>query len=159
MGFVPSSYGLRLRLEGSIVGGLVLGWGAHAKGGVQPPVVVPVDPGHGRELHLRQGLEGAGVERAGPHALGLVEPDDRLHQAVVERVPTLPIEAAMPSSCRCSVNRIARYCDPASEWWTSSPRMTGWPCCPRAQAAMRSGIRTRSAGRVAMACQPTMRWA
>src|SRR5699024_6998947 len=53
-------------------------------------VVVPVDPAGGRELDVREGPVGAGVEDVGADALGLVEPVDRLHQRVVQGVADGP---------------------------------------------------------------------
>src|SRR4029453_449142 len=103
------SYGLRLRLEGSIVGGFVLGRGPHAKGGMQPAVVVPVDPGHGRVLGVGQGLEWPVVEGPGRTHSVLYNPMIDSISALSSASPTEPTEGVMPSSCRCSVNRMARY--------------------------------------------------
>jgi site-specific recombinase XerC len=90
---VPLSYWLRLRVEGSgcsVVSGLGFGGGEHAEGGVQAPMVEPVDPGHRGELDVADVLQRAGVEGAGADGLGLEQADDRLHQDVVVGVADGP---------------------------------------------------------------------
>ena len=57
--------------------------GEHPEGGVQAPVVEPVEPGHGRELDFSDVLHRADVERARADGLGLERADDRLHEAFV----------------------------------------------------------------------------
>jgi hypothetical protein len=52
---------------------LLDGWDI-ADGGVQAPVVPPVDPGHGRVFDVGDGLQSLGVEWPGEDALGLVQP-------------------------------------------------------------------------------------
>ena len=88
--FLPLSYGLRLSVEGRVVGLLVLGGGEVAEATVQAPVVVPVDPAGGGVLDVADGPVGAGVEDGGADALGLVQPDHALHQRVVVGVPDAP---------------------------------------------------------------------
>jgi hypothetical protein len=62
---------LRLSVEGSVVGLLVLdGWDV-AQGRVEASVVVPVDPAGGGVLDVGDGLVGAVVEDGGADALGL----------------------------------------------------------------------------------------
>lgn len=69
------------------MGGLELGRWDVAEAGVQPAGVVPVDPGHRGVLDIADGLQRALHEGARADALGLVEADDRLHEAVVVGVP------------------------------------------------------------------------
>lgn len=57
--------GLVLRVEGSVVeGSVVVGWN-HCDAGMQPSVVVPVDPGRGGEPDVGDGLVGPGMEDRG----------------------------------------------------------------------------------------------
>jgi hypothetical protein len=92
---VPLSYGLLLRLQGSVVGLLVFGWGDVAQGAVQAAVVVSVDPACGGVLDVGEGLVGAVVEDAGADAFGLVQPDDGLHEGVVQRRQLLPFSSVI----------------------------------------------------------------
>ena len=55
------------------MGLLVLHWGHHAKGAVQAPVVVPVDPAGGGVVDVAGGSVGAAVEDRGADGLGLAE--------------------------------------------------------------------------------------
>ena len=64
--------------------------GEDPEGAVEASVVVSVDPAGGRELDVREGPVGAGVEDDGPNALGLVEPVDRLHQRDIEGISDGP---------------------------------------------------------------------
>ena len=72
-----------MRVEGRVVGLLVLHRGHRPKAGVEASVVVPIDPAGGGELDIGQGLVGAVVEDGGVAAFGLVEAIDALHQGVV----------------------------------------------------------------------------
>lgn len=67
-----------LSVEGSVVGVLVLGRWDHSDAGVEPVVVVPGDPGCGREFDVerRLVLTLAGPEDGRSDALGLVQADD-----------------------------------------------------------------------------------
>lgn len=62
----------------------------HAEATVEAPVVVPVDPAAGRELHIRDRLEWPVVEHRGADAFGFVEAIDRLHQGVIVGVADGP---------------------------------------------------------------------
>ncbi len=85
----------------SVVGALVFGGGQV----VQSGVVVPVDPFHERVLDL-----GEGFERPLPvDDLGLEQPDDRLGQRVVIRIPTDPMDAKSPCRARDSVDFTELY--------------------------------------------------
>ena len=65
----------------------------------QPPMVEPVDPVQGRELH---GVEAFPWPSA-MNDLGFVEPVDSLGDRVGITVPTLPTEGSMPASASRSV--------------------------------------------------------
>ena len=81
-----SQTGLRLSGEGRVVGLLVFDRGEVSEATVQPGVVVPVDPSGGGVLDVGDGAERLVVEDRGADALGLVQPDDGLHQGIVERL-------------------------------------------------------------------------
>ena len=55
-GFAAALIRAAAPVEGSVVGVLVLGWGDHPEGGVQAPVVPPVDPAGGGVLDVGEGL-------------------------------------------------------------------------------------------------------
>ena len=76
------------------MGRFVLGGGVHPQGGVQASVVVPVDPGHGRELDVAQGPQGLVVEDPGLDALGLEQADDALRQGVEAPMSSNPGEGS-----------------------------------------------------------------
>ena len=86
----PLLYGVRLSVESRVVGLLELDWGHHPKGGVRAPSVVPVDPAGGGVLDVPDSPVRPGVEGRGADALGLVEPDQALHQRVVIRIGHRP---------------------------------------------------------------------
>lgn len=67
-------------------------------------LVKPADPAEGRVFDIIDGLERAVVERAGPDALGLVKPDQRLGQGVIVGVTDRPDRDGKPSSTRCGFN-------------------------------------------------------
>ena len=53
---MPLSYGLRLSVEGRVVGGFELCGADHAKAGVESSLVVPVDPAGGGVFDVGQRL-------------------------------------------------------------------------------------------------------
>ena len=72
------------------MGLLELYGGEHPEGAVQAAFVVPVDVAGGGVLDVGDGLERTVVEDRGADALGLVEADHALHQAVIERIADGP---------------------------------------------------------------------
>ena len=105
---MPLLYGLRLSVEGRVVGVLELFGGQVAEATVQAPVVVPVDPSGGGVFDIGRGPVGAGVEDGGADALGLVQPDHALHQGVIERVADR--SDRRPSALECEVLGEANRC-------------------------------------------------
>ena len=81
-GSPPLLNGLRLSVEGRVVGLFELHRGHHSKDAVQAPVVVPIDPADGGVLYVTDGPVWAAVEDRRADALGLVEADHALHQCV-----------------------------------------------------------------------------
>ena len=79
---VPLLCGLRVSVEGRVVGVLSLGWWDVAKTRVKPTVVVPIDPAGGRVFDVCDGLVGPVVEHGGADAFCFVEPVDGLHQRI-----------------------------------------------------------------------------
>ena len=88
---MPLACGLRLGVEGSVVGDLVLGRGNVAQRAAQAPVVVTADPSGGGILDVANGLVRPGVEDRRADPLGLVQAVDALRQGV---------ESPMSSSMR-----------------------------------------------------------
>ena len=79
------------------MGGFVLHGAEHAQGSVESSFVVPVDPAGGRVLDVGDGPVGAGPAWiSGADALGLVQPNHRRHQGVVEGVTDRPDRGADP---------------------------------------------------------------
>lgn len=88
---LPLACGLRLGVEGSVVGDLVLGRGNVAQRAAQAPVVVTADPSGGGILDVANGLVRPGVEDRRADPLGLVQAVDAPRQGV---------ESPMSSSVR-----------------------------------------------------------
>lgn len=111
----------------SVVGGLVFGGWDVFQDAVQTAVVVPVDPFHRWVLDVVEGSQRRGPKRATQiDCLGLEQPDRGPGQGVILGVPTLPIDAAMPSRTRVSAMATEVYCDLASVRWIN-PSLTVWP--------------------------------
>lgn len=83
--------GVRLFVESSVMGLLVLDWRDVSQCRVERSVVVPVDPAGGGVLDVGDGPVGAVMEDRGADAFGLGEAMDRLHQRVVVGIAD-PIE-------------------------------------------------------------------
>ena len=78
--------------------------------GVEPAVVVPVDPACGGVFHVRDRRERAVMERIVlGHCLGLNKPIVDSASALSYASPTLLTEARIPSSMSSSLNRNAKY--------------------------------------------------
>ena len=90
----------------TVVGGLQFCWRNVSAVLVEPSVIEPIDPFGGDILDLLDGPPRAPVF----DQLGLVQTVDRLgERALSNESPTLPTEAEMPASARCSENRTEVY--------------------------------------------------
>ena len=89
----------------TVVGVLQFCWRNVSAVLVEPSVIEPIDPFGGGILDLLDGPPRAPVF----DQLGLVQTVDRLGECIIERSPTLPTEAEMPASARCSENRTEVY--------------------------------------------------
>lgn len=98
------------------MGGFELHRAHHANGGVDAPLVVPVDPAGGRVFDVRDRLVRPVVEERRADALGLEQAVDRFDERVVVRVADRADRGADPFLDEVLSSRIEVYCVPASEW-------------------------------------------
>ena len=115
---------------------------------VQAPVVPPVDPACGSPFDINNVAVGPVVEHGGADALGLEQPDHRLHERVVICIRDCPNGRADALEVEVLGERDGRVL-------TARVRMT-YQLTPLDGVAIRSGTMTSSTSLQVAACQATI---